>query len=146
MSHLLTFVGGLAAGYALAIYTWPAVRAFFAARQAEIAWLRVAARGAAKTRRAMSSVREAEMDWSDLAKTVIALGAPVIGQALAGPLGAAAGHLLAQALGVSEATPPAVNAAIAAASPDAAAAAACWPRRRNGQWRSARRPTPQRPR
>jgi hypothetical protein len=64
------------------------------------------------------------MDWSDLAKTVIGLGAPVIGQALAGPLGAAAGHLLAQALGVSEATPPAVNAAIAAAPPGAAEAAA----------------------
>lgn len=64
------------------------------------------------------------MDWSDLAKTVIALGAPVIGQALAGPLGAAAGHLLAQALGVSEATPSAVNAAIKSASPDAAIAAA----------------------
>ena len=40
MNHLLTFVGGLAAGYLLAIYTWPAVRAFFAARQAEIAWLK----------------------------------------------------------------------------------------------------------
>lgn len=64
------------------------------------------------------------MDWSDLARTVIALGAPVIGQALAGPLGAAAGHLLAQALGVDEATPPAVNAAIAAAPPGAAEAAA----------------------
>ena len=64
------------------------------------------------------------MDWSDLAKTVIALGAPVIGQALAGPLGAAAGHLLAQALGVSEATPSAVNDAIVSAPPSAAAAAA----------------------
>ncbi len=64
------------------------------------------------------------MDWGDLAKTVIALGAPVIGQALAGPLGAAAGHLLAQALGASETTPRAVNAAIAAAGPDAALAAA----------------------
>lgn len=64
------------------------------------------------------------MDWGDLARTVIALGAPLIGQALAGPLGAAAGHLLAQALGAPEATPHAVSAAIAAASPDAAAAAA----------------------
>jgi hypothetical protein len=72
----------------------------------------------------MFSVREADMDWSDLAKTVIALGAPAIGQALAGPLGAAAGHLLAQALGASEATPSAVNEAIVAASPNAAAAAA----------------------
>ena len=64
------------------------------------------------------------MDWSDLATTVIGLGAPVIGRALAGPLGAAAGHLLARALGVSEATPSAVEEAIKAASPDAAAAAA----------------------
>jgi hypothetical protein len=64
------------------------------------------------------------MDWSDLAKTVIALGAPVIGEALAGPLGAAAGHLLAKALGASEATPSAVEEAIKAATPDAAAAAA----------------------
>jgi hypothetical protein len=64
------------------------------------------------------------MDWSDLAKTVIALGAPVIGEALAGPLGAAAGHLLAKALGAREATPSAVEEAIKAATPDAAAAAA----------------------
>jgi hypothetical protein len=64
------------------------------------------------------------MDWSDLAKTVIALGAPVIGEALAGPLGAAAGHLLANALGAREATPSAVEEAIKAATPDAAAAAA----------------------
>jgi hypothetical protein len=64
------------------------------------------------------------MDWGDLAKTVIALGAPVIGQALGGPLGAAAGKLLADALGASEATPAAVNTALTAAAPDAAAAAA----------------------
>jgi hypothetical protein len=64
------------------------------------------------------------MDWGDLARTVIGLGAPLLGQALGGPLGAAAGHLLAQALGASEATPHAVNAAIVAASPDAAIAAA----------------------
>ena len=64
------------------------------------------------------------MDWGDLAKTVIALGAPLIGQALAGPLGAAAGQLLAQALGVSEATPSAVNDAIVSAPPSTAAAAA----------------------
>ncbi len=124
MAHLLTFVGGLAAGYALAIYTWPAVRAFFAGAEAGDRLAQIAARCAAKTRPATCSDREADMDWSDLAKTVIALGAPVIGQALAGPLGAAAGHLLAQALGVSEATPSAVNEAIVAASPNAAAAAA----------------------
>jgi hypothetical protein len=64
------------------------------------------------------------MDWSDLAKTVIALGAPVIGHALGGPLGSAAGHILAQALGASEATPSAVKEAIVTASPGAATAAA----------------------
>jgi hypothetical protein len=40
MDHVLTFAGGLAAGYVLAIYTWPAVRAFFAGAEAEIAWLK----------------------------------------------------------------------------------------------------------
>ena len=40
MAHLLTFVGGLAAGYALAIYTWPTVRAFFAGAETEIAWIK----------------------------------------------------------------------------------------------------------
>lgn len=39
MAHLLTFVGGTAAGYALAIYTWPAARAFLAGAEAEIARL-----------------------------------------------------------------------------------------------------------
>lgn len=64
------------------------------------------------------------MDWGDLAKTVIALGAPLIGQALLGPLGAAAGRFLADALGATEKTPAAVQAALAASSPEAAAAAA----------------------
>lgn len=72
----------------------------------------------------MPSAGEADMEWGDLAKTVIALGAPVIGQALAGPFGAVAGHLLAQALGASEATPHGVNAALTTATPDAALAAA----------------------
>jgi hypothetical protein len=52
------------------------------------------------------------MDWSDLTKTVIGLGAPLIGEALGGPLGAAAGRILANALGAREVTPAAVNAAI----------------------------------
>ena len=64
------------------------------------------------------------MDWSDLAKTVIGLGAPLIGQALGGPFGAAAGKILADALGASEPTPTAVQEAIAGADPAAAAAAA----------------------
>jgi hypothetical protein len=64
------------------------------------------------------------MDWGDLAKSVIALGAPIIGQALGGPFGAAAGKILADAIGAPEPTPPAVSAALSAAAPDAAAAAA----------------------
>jgi hypothetical protein len=52
------------------------------------------------------------MDWSDLAGRVIGLGAPILGGALGGPLGAAAGHLLATALGVPDATPASVHAAL----------------------------------
>jgi hypothetical protein len=40
MAHVLTFAGGVAAGYALAIYTWPAARDVFAGAEAEIAWLK----------------------------------------------------------------------------------------------------------
>jgi hypothetical protein len=67
---------------------------------------------------------EVDMDWSDLAKTVIGLGAPLIGEALGGPFGTAAGKILASALGASEPTPAAVQSAIAGAEPAAAAAAA----------------------
>jgi hypothetical protein len=63
------------------------------------------------------------MDWSDLTKQVIALGAPVLGNALGGPLGGLAGKILADALGAAAATPVAVNAAIASAQADPAAAA-----------------------
>ena len=64
------------------------------------------------------------MDWGDLAKTVVGLGAPLIGEALGGPFGAAAGKLLADALGASAPTPAAVQSAIAPADPVIAAAAA----------------------
>jgi hypothetical protein len=63
------------------------------------------------------------MNWDDLAKTVIGLGAPMLGTALGGPLGGAAGKLLADVLGASEATPDAVNNAIAERSADSAFAA-----------------------
>ena len=63
------------------------------------------------------------MDWSTLIKTVIGLGAPIIGTALGGPLGGAAGKLLADALGAVEATPAAVQAAIQTSDPTAAAVA-----------------------
>lgn len=63
------------------------------------------------------------LDWSDIAGKVIGLGAPILGGALGGPLGAAAGKILADALGAAEPTAATVNAAIAA-DPAAAATAA----------------------
>lgn len=39
------------------------------------------------------------MDWNDLAKQVIGLGAPVLGTALGGPLGGAAGQILRDGAG-----------------------------------------------
>lgn len=76
------------------------------------------------------------MDWSDLAGKVIGLGAPVLGGALGGPLGAAAGKILADVLGATEPTPAAVNAALAGAGadPNLAAAAA---RRAESEWLAA---------
>jgi len=52
------------------------------------------------------------MDWSDIAGKVIGLGAPILGGALGGPFGAAAGKILADALGAPEPTPAAVGAAL----------------------------------
>jgi len=63
------------------------------------------------------------LDWTDIAGQVIGLGAPILGGALGGPLGAAAGKILADALGAAEPTAATVKAAIAA-DPTAAAAAA----------------------
>jgi hypothetical protein len=54
-----------------------------------------------------------DLDWKDLAQTVIGLGAPMLGTALGGPLGGLAGKILADAIGASSATPSAVNDAIA---------------------------------
>jgi hypothetical protein len=63
------------------------------------------------------------MIWNDLARTVIGLGAPMLGTALAGPLGGAAGKLLADALGASAPTPAAVQSAIVERGADSAFAA-----------------------
>ncbi len=52
------------------------------------------------------------VDWKDLAQRVVALGAPAIGAALGGPLGGAAGKILADALGAPAPTPEAVGAAL----------------------------------
>jgi hypothetical protein len=57
------------------------------------------------------------MDWNDLAKQVIGLGAPLLGTALGGPLGGAAGQILATVLGTSASTPGAVQAALPGAAP-----------------------------
>jgi hypothetical protein len=63
------------------------------------------------------------LDWKDLVPRVIALGAPLLGQALGGPFGAAAGSILAQALGAAAPTPEAVGKAIAERGADQAFAA-----------------------
>jgi hypothetical protein len=63
-------------------------------------------------------------DWKDLVPQVIGLGAPLLGQALGGPLGAAAGTMLANALGAPAATPDAVAGAIAERGADLRSAAA----------------------
>ena len=57
------------------------------------------------------------MEWGDLAKQVISLGAPVLGTALGGPLGGVAGEILAKAIGSASATPAAVQASLPAADP-----------------------------
>jgi hypothetical protein len=58
------------------------------------------------------------LDWKSLAPQVIGLGAPLLGQALGGPLGAAAGTILANALGAPAATPEAVAGSIAGRGAD----------------------------
>jgi len=63
------------------------------------------------------------MGWGSLTRQVIGLGAPLIGQALGGPLGATAGRILANALGTAP-TPAAVGRAIDSAADDHAANAA----------------------
>ena len=52
------------------------------------------------------------MDWTTVAAKVIGLGAPMLGNALGGPLGGLAGKMLADAFGAAAATPEAVHAAI----------------------------------
>ncbi|TAK49754.1 MAG: hypothetical protein EPO23_00535 [Xanthobacteraceae bacterium] len=53
------------------------------------------------------------MNWSELAADVIGLGAPRLGAALAGPLGEAAGRLLAEILAVPARAPDDVKAVLA---------------------------------
>ncbi len=58
------------------------------------------------------------MNWGDIAKQVIGLGAPILGTALGGPLGGAAGRILAEVVGASDATPEAVGKALTTSSAD----------------------------
>lgn len=71
------------------------------------------------------------MNWSDLAGRVIGLGAPVLGGALGGPAGAAAGRMLADLFEVPP-TPDAVGAAIAASPAPASVVCSA-----EAQWASA---------
>jgi hypothetical protein len=78
----------------------------------------------------------AEMDWKDVAGKVIGLGAPILGEALGGPFGAAAGKILADALG-ADPTPAAVNDAVSKTDPVAAAVAASSARQAEANWLTA---------
>jgi hypothetical protein len=77
----------------------------------------------------------ADMDWSDLGARVVGLGAPVLGGALAGPFGAAAGKILADAIGAAQATPEAVNARLTASNSDPVTAEAA--QRAESEWLAA---------
>lgn len=79
------------------------------------------------------------MDWDEVAKSVIGLGAPMLGAALGGPLGGAAGKILADALGAADATPAAVREALTRAQADAMAAVqvAAAAREAEAQWLAA---------
>jgi hypothetical protein len=78
----------------------------------------------------------AEMDWKDIADKVIGLGAPILGEALGGPFGAAAGKILADALG-ADPTPNSVDVAISKTDPVAAAVAASSARQAEANWLTA---------
>jgi hypothetical protein len=67
------------------------------------------------------------MEWGDLAKQVISLGAPMLGTALGGPLGGIAGEILAKTIGAATATPAGVQAALPVTDPNKLAEAeASW--------------------
>jgi uncharacterized membrane protein len=76
------------------------------------------------------------MNWGDLASKVIGLGAPLLGEALGGPLGGAAGKILAEALG-ADPTPRSVDDALSKTDPVAAAVAASAARQAEAQWLTA---------
>ena len=55
------------------------------------------------------------MDWSDVGKKIISVGAPLLGGALGGPAGTAIGQVVASQFGLTEASPDKVLEAITAA-------------------------------
>lgn len=76
------------------------------------------------------------LDWKDVATKSSASGRRSIGEALAGPLGGAAGKFLANALG-AEPRPADVDDAISKTDPVAAAVAASAVRQPEAQWLAA---------
>ncbi len=76
------------------------------------------------------------MDWTTVAAKVIGLGAPMLGNALGGPLGGIAGKMLADAFGAAAATPEAVHAAIADKAADLKLAAEAA-QKAESQWMAA---------
>ena len=54
------------------------------------------------------------MDWSDVGKKIISVGAPLLGGALGGTAGAAIGQVVASQFGLTEASPDKVLEAITA--------------------------------
>lgn len=59
------------------------------------------------------------MNWKDIGRQAIQMGAPILGGALGGPAGAAVGAMIANQFGVDDPTPGNIMAAIKA-DPDAA--------------------------
>lgn len=59
------------------------------------------------------------MNWMDIGKQAIQMGAPILGGALGGPAGAAVGTMIANQFGIDTPTPDSIMAAIKA-DPDAA--------------------------
>jgi len=60
------------------------------------------------------------MNWTDLIAPLVKLGAPMLGGALGGPFGAAAGKIVAEAFAARDPSPAAVQEAIAGLDPQAA--------------------------
>jgi hypothetical protein len=76
------------------------------------------------------------MDWTTVSAKVIGLGAPMLGNALGGPLGGMAGKLLADAFGAAAATPEAVHTAISEKAADLKLAAEAA-QKAESQWTAA---------